>query len=404
MDRIASSNAVDIGGGKLGFQDEILSTGSGSQEGTWVQALWLNGVQEELMSIIELCGFAGDSSKFNLAARAIQSGKLRYAEAGGTANALTASLPLPITGEGVSVSDGFTLLLKIASKNTAAATINGDPIVLENGSALSGGELTSGTIFEFRRNGANWILVSSFVAAGKIANAQNLLYNPLFRINQDAFAGGPVSAGAYAIDMWGSPAGVASNMSFSNGVATIASGKMKQVVEDPGYALGSVTLAWEGSATCSVNGASASASPITFTHTSGNITVSFGTGTVSKPMMAQSSGPIPFVAPPYPVDLLNCLRYFFIRGTSGQNIDYYVPSNAVSTLANGFRFESTYPTRMRVTPNITILQSTLVDRAGGTLTTFITDTAVNFRCDIVAGNGVAGIANLKYQADARIGL
>lgn len=327
----------------------------------------------------------------------VQSGKWTYAAAGGTANALTAAfVPTP-----ASLIDGMVVRVKAASSNTGAATLNGDAIVLENGSALTGGELRSGVIYEFRRNGSNWVLSSSFVAAAKIANTQNLVLNPLFRVNQDAFAGGAVSAGTYAIDMWGAPAGVASNMSFASGVATISSGNMKQVVEDPGYALGSVTLAWNGTATCSVNGASAAASPITFTHASGNISIVFGTGTVSKPMMAQGTAALPFVAPSLLIDKLNCFRYYFVNT---DQLDQYAPSNLTVSQAQGLRYYVNYPTTMRIQAPVTLISYTLVDRATGTPSPRADYAGFTMRVDVTTGSGTAGVANLRYKADARIAL
>lgn len=39
--------------GKRGFLDQVLSTGAGSKEGTWVSALWLNAVQEEIVNTLQ---------------------------------------------------------------------------------------------------------------------------------------------------------------------------------------------------------------------------------------------------------------------------------------------------------------------------------------------------------------
>ena len=353
--------------------------------------------QRELHNLVANSGQTPSGDDLHQVEKALQRSKYSYAVAGGTANAVTATFaPVP-----EAPIDGMVIRVKMTASNTGAATLNGDAIVLENGSALTGGELRVAVIYEFRRNGSNWVLSSSFVAAAKIANTQNLIGNPLFRINQDAFAGGPVSAGAYAIDMWGAPAGVASNMSFSNGVATIASGNMKQVIEDPGYALGSVTLAWEGSATCSVNGAAAAASPITFTHASGNISVSFGTGTFSKPMMAQGTAALPFVAPTLLIDKLNCFRYYFVNT---DQLDQYAPSNLSVSQAQGLRYYVNYPTTMRIQAPVTLISYTLVDRATGTPSPRADYAGFTMRVDVTSGSGTAGVANLRFKADARIAL
>ena len=369
----------------------------GATSGSRVPAKAIEQMQRELVALQTFCGLSESDTDLQLVAKAIQTGKLNFAVAGGTANAITATFaPVP-----ASPIDGMVIRVKMTAANTGAATLNGDPIVLENGSALSGGELKSTVIYEFRRNGSNWVLSSSFVAAAKIANTQNLIYNPLFRVNQDGFAGGAVSAGAYAIDMWGAPAGVASNMSFSGSVATIASGNMKQIVEDPGVALGSVTLSWEGTATCSVNGASAAASPITFTHSSGNISVVFGTGTVSKPMMAQGTAPLPFVAPTLLLDKLNCFRYYFVNT---DQLDQYAPSNLSVAQAQGLRYYVNYPTTMRIQAPVTLISYTLVDRCTGTPSPRADYAGFTMRVDVTTGSGTAGVANLRYKADARIAL
>lgn len=57
MDRITGTNAVDIGGGKLGFRDRNLAAGI---TGTAIIARWLNGVQEELLGVIEEAGLTPD--------------------------------------------------------------------------------------------------------------------------------------------------------------------------------------------------------------------------------------------------------------------------------------------------------------------------------------------------------
>ena len=121
-------------------------------------------------------------------------------------------------------------------------------------------------------------------------------------------------------------------------------------------------------------------------------------------MLAVGAEALPFRAPAAAIDRLNCLRHWFVRGAAGQNIDYYVPSSATALLDKGLRVESAFPTRMRTTPVVTLLSYSLVDRASAPLTTFVTDTSVNFRVNVAAGNGVVGIANLQFSADARIAL
>lgn len=328
---------------------------------------------------------------------AVQSGSYTYAVAGGTANALTATFAPAVS----SPPDGMTVRIKASATNTGAVTLNGAAVQLETGAALAGGEIVSGRIYTFQRNGSIWILVSVAAAAAALANTQNLILNPLFRINQAGFAGGAVAGGTYAIDQWGAPAGVPSNMTFANGVATIVSGSMKQVVEDPGVALGSTTLSWVGTSTGSINGGAAQASPITINHTGGNISVVFSAGTVSKPMLAPGASQSPFIAPSLPVDKLNCYRFFFVNT---DQIDQYVPSNAVSNLSQALRYYVPYPTAMRIQAPVTLTAFTLVDRASGTPSTRSDYSGFTMRVDVNAGDGIAGVANLRFTADARFAL
>ncbi len=87
-------------------------------------------------------GITPDVDKLLDLARAIQTGKVNYAVAAGTANARTATLsPVP-----TSYIDGMGVTLRIAATNSAAATLNLNglgviPITLPDGSVLAGGEI-----------------------------------------------------------------------------------------------------------------------------------------------------------------------------------------------------------------------------------------------------------------------
>lgn len=163
MDRIDSFNAVDIGGGKMGFQDQILSSGSGSQEGTWVSSDWLNGIQEELMTVIEAAGLAGDKTKSNLLALAIQSGKLNYAVATGAANAWVVAPALALKAYGA----GRVLWIKAPATNTSK-TVNVNISDLGNrrvkksdGSDPEIGDIVGGNWFPTIDDGTNICIVKS---------------------------------------------------------------------------------------------------------------------------------------------------------------------------------------------------------------------------------------------------
>lgn len=90
-------------------------------------------------------------------------GRVTYAEATGTANALVVSMPTTMTA----YQDGAFIVVKVASTNTGAATINVDglgvrSIVTQDGSELAAGDLTAGDFVTlvYDDDNTNWIQVS----------------------------------------------------------------------------------------------------------------------------------------------------------------------------------------------------------------------------------------------------
>ena len=117
MDRVNGADHIDIGGGRRGFRDEDLGTGI---TGTEVTADWLNAIQEELMSLVEGAGMAGDPTKWDLVLKAIQSGRFNYVVAGGTPNALTLTLPVKPNA----YYDGLRVSFKAVADSNDAVTLN----------------------------------------------------------------------------------------------------------------------------------------------------------------------------------------------------------------------------------------------------------------------------------------
>ncbi|MBX4889760.1 hypothetical protein [Rhizobium bangladeshense] len=103
-------------------------------------------------------GITPDTDKLLDLARAIQNGKMNYAVAGGTANALTVALTPAITAHVA----GMVVRLKIATSNTGAATLNDGagalPITTLKGAALAGGDLPANAILTFICTGTSWML------------------------------------------------------------------------------------------------------------------------------------------------------------------------------------------------------------------------------------------------------
>lgn len=75
--------------------------------------------------------------------------------------------------------------------------------------------------------------------------SKNYLINGDFAINQRAFAGGALAAGAYGFDRWKAGTG-GCNVSLSAGVLTHTSGPLVQVIEAPNLAGKTITVSVEG--------------------------------------------------------------------------------------------------------------------------------------------------------------
>lgn len=179
MDRINSADFVDIGGGKRGFRNENLETGVA---GTVVDAAWLNGAQEELMAIIEGAGDVADPANWFQVAHALQGGKLNYAIAAGTANALAVTLALPPAA----LIDGMPFRVKISAANTGPATfdVNGlgpRAIIDLDGNALVGGELLAGQIRQFFYHAAlDKVVVAMMPRPATVAEVEAGLRNDVY--------------------------------------------------------------------------------------------------------------------------------------------------------------------------------------------------------------------------------
>ena len=96
----------------------------------------------------------------DIIARAVQNGAFHFAEAAGTANALTAALtPAPSA-----LVAGMTIVIKAAADNTGAATLNlngiGAAAIKANGGDLLAGNLVAGRVYAMSWDGTAWQMVS----------------------------------------------------------------------------------------------------------------------------------------------------------------------------------------------------------------------------------------------------
>jgi hypothetical protein len=106
MDRINGAGTVDIGGGKRGFVDENLTTGT---EGTEVTALWLNMTQEELAKVIEDAGIVLDPADWTQLSLALAIREARRASWRPVISMTTTVPPgAPSTGDAYLVPAGAT--------------------------------------------------------------------------------------------------------------------------------------------------------------------------------------------------------------------------------------------------------------------------------------------------------
>ncbi|MDH2092269.1 hypothetical protein N5K21_26480 [Rhizobium pusense] len=112
-----------------------------------------------IWNMILQSGITPDPDKLLDLARAVQAGKVNYAVAAGTANALTATLsPVP-----ASLTAGMTVNLLVSTVNTGATTLNlnglGEkPIVTATGAPLLGGDIPAGSVVSLVYSGTAWIL------------------------------------------------------------------------------------------------------------------------------------------------------------------------------------------------------------------------------------------------------
>lgn len=197
MERINGADWVDIGGGRRGFRSQNAIAGV---PGTEVTDTFLNSIQEELASFIEATGEQLNAADSGQAARAVQSGRLMYAVAAGTADALTVTLkPAP-----KSYGDGMLVHVRFAATNTATApTLNvnglGAKIVVNaDGSPLLPGTLVKGArgLFAFDQALNKFALLACGAGSGA---SSSTAWQPVASMTLTAPPASPTPGIAYLI-------------------------------------------------------------------------------------------------------------------------------------------------------------------------------------------------------------
>lgn len=150
---------------------------------------------------------------------------------------------------------------------------------------------------------------------------KNRLIDAGFIINQRGYTSGTsLSSGSYGHDRW-KGGGSGGTYTFTQGsagvpiVITITAGTIQQVIEGSNVAEGGTyTLSWTGTATARINSGSYTSSPITVTsQTAGsNMTIEFGTGTVSYPQLETGNKATSFDYRSFGTELNLCQRYYQI--------------------------------------------------------------------------------------------
>ncbi|MCQ4271087.1 hypothetical protein NA655_08640 [Pseudomonas kuykendallii] len=194
-----------------------------------------------------------------------------------------------------------------------------------------------------------------------LGTGDNLLINPLFRINQRGYVSGTATTGAnqYTLDRWRV---VTSGQSLTFSAASIGNqitapaGGVEQVIEGVNNQGGVHTLTWSGTATATVNGTAINNGGQTASLTAGaNVTVRFIGGTVREAKFESGAVATPFRSPLFSADLLLCQRYCVV----------YTLGNGEG-LANGTVTSSTsayswllLPTTMRTSSAAVVVSSGL---------------------------------------------
>lgn len=137
----------------------------GAVRGSAVPAAAIEAPQREIVNLITKSGLA-PADGFQLAS-AVQTGKVNYAAAGGTANVLTAALdPAP-----ASLTVGMRVTLKIATTNTGPATLNLNGLGAANikrpaAATLQAGDLPAGGLVDLEYDGTQWQVPGLPIAVG----------------------------------------------------------------------------------------------------------------------------------------------------------------------------------------------------------------------------------------------
>lgn len=215
--------------------------------------------------------------------------------------------------------------------------------------------------------------VRSF-AAVPISNFRNKIMNALGALNTRNVSGTvTLAAGAFGHDrMKAGASGCTYTFATSNGVTTftITAGSLQHTIESRAFAgqAGRYWLSWSGTAQGRINGASYGASGAVFADldASANVTVEFGTGTLSLPQL-ELDYVSAFSGRPQDVEEMLCRRYLPGIRSDGAGT---IPTFGFAVNASSAVFTVPFPVRSRLKP------TGLVVAGSASFTTFASDQAV----------------------------
>lgn len=185
-----------------------------------------------------------------------------------------------------------------------------------------------------------------------MAVGRNAIINGNFAVNQRAMSGTVVlAAGQYGHDRWKAGAsGCTYTFATVENVTTltISAGSLQQVIEGANLFTDTYVLSWSGTAQGKIGAGAYGASGVTGAVTGGsNLTVEFGTGTLSLVQLEPGSVATPFERRSLAQEFALCLRYFFTL--VGQSV---VVGRSTS-VSGGFCGTQLFPVPMRAAPTIT---------------------------------------------------
>jgi hypothetical protein len=234
---------------------------------------------------------------------------------------------------------------------------------------------------------ANTLFVSNKLAAIQTAS-KNKLINSNFSINQRGVSGTvTLAAGVYGHDRWKAGAGGCTYTFATTAnvtTITITAGTLQQVVEGAQLFSGTHCLSWTGTATGRIDAGSYSASGVTGTATGGtNMTVEFGTGTLSLVQLEQAGIPSAWniYNGLYGGELQACQRYYETIDARHFNYEMYSLSGGLAAHIN-----QQFKVTKRAVPTIT--QPTPASQAASSGLT-VTGTISGIDFTWTAGSGVA---------------